>query len=83
MTMTPQELKDQKETLELINSELAARLARQSKSGAGSDRRVCPGRLVLGLLKTTPLLCDCGATLTNHDPGTAALFRSDRPQRPL
>ncbi|MDT6988099.1 hypothetical protein ACFOSY_15315 [Streptomyces lusitanus] len=39
MTMTPQELEDQKETLELINSELAARLARQSESGAKVDTK--------------------------------------------
>jgi hypothetical protein len=35
--MTPQELQDQEQTLELINSELAARLARQSESGAKVD----------------------------------------------
>ncbi|MCT6781462.1 hypothetical protein LXH09_33000 [Streptomyces sp. CS7] len=39
MTMTPQEFEDQKETLELINSELAARLARQSESGAKVDTK--------------------------------------------
>lgn len=39
MTMTPQELEDKKETLELINSELAARLARQSESGAKVDTK--------------------------------------------
>lgn len=37
--MTPQELEDKKETLELINSELAARLARQSESGAKVDTK--------------------------------------------
>ncbi|MFC4469295.1 hypothetical protein ACFPH6_33085 [Streptomyces xiangluensis] len=39
MTMTPQELQDQEQTLELINSELAARLARQSESGAKVDTK--------------------------------------------
>ena len=37
--MTPQELEDQEQTLELINSELAARLARQSESGAKVDTK--------------------------------------------
>ncbi|MBQ0850213.1 hypothetical protein J8N05_18625 [Streptomyces sp. BH-SS-21] len=37
--MTPQELQDQEQTLELINSELAARLARQSESGAKVDTK--------------------------------------------
>lgn len=37
--MTPQELEDQKETLELINSELAARLTRQADSGAKVDAK--------------------------------------------
>ena len=37
--MTPQELHDQEETLELINSELAARLARQWQSGAKVDTK--------------------------------------------
>ncbi|MFF6999878.1 hypothetical protein ACFY93_33795 [Streptomyces sp. NPDC008313] len=39
MTLTPQELEDQEQTLELINSELAARLARQSESGAKVDTK--------------------------------------------
>ncbi|MFE5143941.1 hypothetical protein ACFRDV_41050 [Streptomyces fagopyri] len=39
MTMTPQELQDQEKTLELINSELAARLARQAESGAKVDTK--------------------------------------------
>ncbi|MES4886173.1 hypothetical protein ABVB69_37650 [Streptomyces sp. NPDC000349] len=39
MTMTPQEFEDQKETLELISSELAARLTRQSESGAKVDTK--------------------------------------------
>ncbi|WP_246144437.1 hypothetical protein [Actinacidiphila oryziradicis] len=39
MKMTPQELQDQEQTLELINSELAARLARQSESGAKVDTK--------------------------------------------
>ncbi|WP_262062925.1 hypothetical protein [Streptomyces sp. STR69] len=34
MTMTPEQLRDQEPTLELINSELASRLARQTESGA-------------------------------------------------
>jgi hypothetical protein len=37
--MTPQELQDQKQTLDLINSELAARLARQAESGAKVDTK--------------------------------------------
>ncbi|MEU0952521.1 hypothetical protein ABZ353_09200 [Streptomyces niveus] len=37
--MTPQELEDQEQILELINSELTARLARQSESGAKVDTK--------------------------------------------
>ncbi|WP_228049481.1 hypothetical protein [Streptomyces justiciae] len=37
--MTPQELQQQEQTLELINSELAARLARQAESGAKVDTK--------------------------------------------
>ncbi|TWD13154.1 hypothetical protein FB570_11981 [Streptomyces sp. T12] len=37
--MTPQELEDQEQTLELINSELAARLARQAESGTKVDTK--------------------------------------------
>lgn len=47
--MTPQELQDQEQTLELINSELAARLARQSESGTGVDS------LGSGSVHVTPL----------------------------
>ncbi len=37
--MTPQELEDQEQILKLINSELAARLARQAESGAKVDTK--------------------------------------------
>ncbi len=37
--MTPREFQDQEQTLELINSELAARLARQAESGAKVDTK--------------------------------------------
>ncbi|MFJ3481505.1 hypothetical protein [Streptomyces microflavus] len=37
--MTPQELQEQEVTLEVINSELAARLARQAESGAKVDTK--------------------------------------------
>ncbi|WP_247721323.1 hypothetical protein [Streptomyces sennicomposti] len=39
MTMTPQQLRDQEPTLELINTELASRMARQSESGAKVDTK--------------------------------------------
>ncbi|MFF4031743.1 hypothetical protein ACFYZ2_18690 [Streptomyces sviceus] len=39
MTMTPQQLREQEPTLELINSELASRMARQSESGAKVDTK--------------------------------------------
>ncbi|PBC66278.1 hypothetical protein BX265_8339 [Streptomyces sp. TLI_235] len=39
MTMTPQELQAQEPTLELLNSEIASRMARQSDSGAKVDTK--------------------------------------------
>jgi hypothetical protein len=38
-TPTPQELRDQEPTLELINSELASRMVRQAESGAKVDTK--------------------------------------------
>ncbi|WP_371661021.1 hypothetical protein [Streptomyces sp. NBC_00280] len=39
MTMTPQQLRDQEPTLELINSELSSRMERQVESGAKVDTK--------------------------------------------
>ncbi|MFD4786253.1 hypothetical protein ACFWN1_04080 [Streptomyces sp. NPDC058459] len=39
MTMTPQELQARESNLELINSEIAARMARQSEAGAKVDTK--------------------------------------------
>ncbi|MFI1760410.1 hypothetical protein [Streptomyces sp. NPDC020571] len=46
--MTPQELQQQEQTLEPINSELAARLARQAESGAKVDTKAMVGGGLLG-----------------------------------
>ncbi|MFD4949030.1 hypothetical protein ACFWNT_42695 [Streptomyces sp. NPDC058409] len=39
MTMTPQELQERESNLELINSEIASRMARQSEAGAKVDTK--------------------------------------------